>query len=115
MSQIPSRPIPLDLWQRKPAHSSPASPSTSSSARRPLAGLMQSRARVRIINSTASLRKGETMATIDSRRAADFDLMAPEVHRGLPARFGLGPGLVAGLVMLIILVILSLAQGQGFW
>lgn len=55
------------------------------------------------------------MATIDSRRAADFDPVAPEVHRGLPARFGLGPGLVAGLVMLIILVILSLAQRQSFW
>lgn len=75
---------------------------------------VQTRARMRNVNSIAFLRKGAAMATIDSRRAGDFDPIAPEVHRGLPARFAVGPGLVAGLVMFIILVILSLAQRQDF-
>lgn len=53
------------------------------------------------------------MATVDSRRGADFDPLAPEVHQGLPAWFGIGPGLVAGAVMLVVVVILALARGEG--
>lgn len=53
------------------------------------------------------------MATVDSRTGADFDPIAPEVHRGLPARYGAGPGLLAGAVMYVMLGILSLAQGRG--
>lgn len=40
------------------------------------------------------------------------DPLAPEEHAGQPARLGLGPGLVAGATMLVILSILSLARGR---
>ena len=53
------------------------------------------------------------MATVDSRRGTDFDPMAPEQHAGLPARLGIGPGLLGGVMMLVILVVLSLARGEG--
>ena len=53
------------------------------------------------------------MATVDSRRGTEFDPMAPEQHAGLPARLGIGPGLIGGAVMLVMLVILSLARGEG--
>jgi hypothetical protein len=55
------------------------------------------------------------MTTIDSRTNPTFDPLAPEVHEWGRAETGLGPGLLGGALMALILVFLSFAQGRPFW
>lgn len=54
------------------------------------------------------------MATFDTRRAAEFDPLAPIEHVPGNWRTGLGPGLVGGTMMLVVLLVLSFARiGYG--
>lgn len=53
------------------------------------------------------------MATVDTRPGITLDPHAPVSHAGMSPLTGLGPGLLAGALMLVVLLILSAGRGAG--